>query len=116
MFLVNDGAPFIDAVSFPNLITAHCRDFSDAIGVVIYLSLIPSLVVGMPKPAVPVGFAPEENPHEPFARAFLASLSDEMSIALGKPLPPADASRFKFVPMRIPFTADLKDGSTVTIH
>lgn len=116
VFLVNEGAPFIDAVSFPNLITAHSRDFADAIGVVIYLSLIPSFVVGMPKPAVPVGFAPEETPHESFARAFLASLADEMSLALGKPLPPADASRYKFVPMRLPFAADLKDGSTLTIH
>lgn len=116
VFLVNEGAPFIDAVSFPNLITAHCRDFADAIDVVVYLSLIPSLVEGMSIPAVPLGFAPESTAHASFAQAFLTALSDEMSLALGKPLPPADASRYKFAPMRLPFSADLKDGSTLTIH
>ncbi|MCX7047098.1 MAG: hypothetical protein NTX50_16625, partial [Candidatus Sumerlaeota bacterium] len=116
VFLVNEGAPFIDATSFPNLITAHRRDFADAIDVVIYLSLIPSFVAGMPKPAVPIGFAPEDTSHEPFARAFLQALAQEMALAMGKRLPAVNASQVNFVPMRMAFTAELKDGSTLTFH
>ena len=117
VFLVNVAAPFVDAVSFPNLIASHHRDFADAIDVVFYLSLIPGVVASNPgKAAIPFGFHPEYTAHDPFAHRFMDALTAEMSLAVGKPLQEFSATEHTIQPVRVPFRVPLKEGGVLNIH
>lgn len=117
VFLVNVAAPFVDAVSFPNLIAAHHRDFCDAIDLVFYLSMIPGVVPSVPgKAAIPFGFHPEYTAHDPFAHRFMDALQIEMSAAIGNLSKPFNATDHVIQPVRMPFVVPLKDGGFLNIH
>ncbi|HRE08324.1 MAG TPA: hypothetical protein PKX00_22085 [Opitutaceae bacterium] len=117
VFLVNQGAPFIDPVSFPLLIEHHRRDFADAIDIVFYLSLIPGFSPERPdKAVIPVGFEPTtEEPNE-FADAFLSALNAEVSIALGKSVKQESTVGHTVHPVRFPLILPLAKGGSIRIH
>lgn len=115
VFIVNVGAPFIDAESLNGLVGIQQQRFKNDIGVALFFNAMPSAVEGSERPVVMFGFHPNSSEHDAFAEEFEMNFAKEFAKATGKEsLESVKADKVK--PIRLPFTTKTGDGTPITLH
>jgi hypothetical protein len=115
VFIVNVGAPFIDAESLNALVGVQQERFKADVGVALFFNALPSAVEGSDRPVVMFGFHPNSSEHDAFAEEFERNFAKELAKATGKDsLDSVKAEKVK--PMRFPFSTKTSDGTPITFH